>query len=145
MQSVLVVESNADTAEMYAVGLDLAGFHPVIASDVRDAMDHLQRERPTALVAEASDDRGSVWNLIRAVKAQETTREIPLIVLTTRTDRAIPQRIEELGCDALLLKPCLPETLSAVLRCLLLGPMPPDDAQRIHHHDGRHTAIERRS
>jgi two-component system, OmpR family, phosphate regulon response regulator PhoB len=130
MQSVLVLESNADTAEMYAVGLDLAGFQPIVAADVDDAMAHLQRETPNALVAEAHDDGGGVWSLIRTLKTQPATRNVPVIVLTTRTDRTIPQRIDELGCEALLVKPCLPETLSAVLRCLLLEPRITADLSR---------------
>jgi CheY-like chemotaxis protein len=54
--------------------------------------------------------------LIRLLRADRSTRDIPVVVLAGRTDPWIGRRAAELGCAALLVKPCLPDTLAQAIR-----------------------------
>ena len=123
-RSILLLDSHVDTAEMYAVGLRMAGFTPMIAADLPSACEHLRRDRPDALVADVRDAAEDGWRLLRDLKSNDAAREMPVLVLTGRASAALSAATRELGCAALLMKPCLPDALAALLQCVL----PSDDA-----------------
>ena len=118
MPRVLLLDSNADTAEMYATGLRIEGFVPAIAEDLGAAFEHMRRGQPDALVAEASEAARDNWQIVRWCREGEAGRTVPVVLLTGYPTAAIPAAATNLGCTALL-KPCLPETLVQVIRALL--------------------------
>jgi DNA-binding response OmpR family regulator len=115
-QAVLLCDSDTDTAEMYGVGLELAGFRAFLAADDVHAFALAQAEHPSAVIADVGPGADTGWELIRSLRANRSTRDIPVVLLTGRTDVWISRRAAELGCAALLVKPCLPDTLAAVVR-----------------------------
>jgi DNA-binding response OmpR family regulator len=115
-ESVLVFDPDVDTAEMYGVGLELAGFRACLASSDAEALTVLRQQHPAAVIADLGSGDGEGWALIQSLRADCTTRDIPVVVLTGRTDARIGRRAAELGCAALLVKPCLPDALAEVVR-----------------------------
>ena len=115
-ESVLVFDPDADTAEMYGVGLELAGFRACVTSSDAEALTFLRREHLVAVIADLGAGDGEGWGLIQSLRADRSTRHIPVVVLAGRTDARIGRRAAELGCAALLVKPCLPDTLAEVVR-----------------------------
>ncbi len=118
MPRVLLLESDPDTAEMYATGLRIEGFAAAIAEDLSVAFDHIRRGKPDALVAEASDAARDDWQIVKWCRAGEAGRVVPVVLLTGHPPASIPAVASNLGCAALL-KPCLPETLAQVIRALI--------------------------
>ena len=116
LESVLLFDSDADTAEMYGVGLELAGFRARVTSSDAEARSVLRRERPSAVIADVGAGAAEAWELIQSLRADRSTRDIPVVVLAGRTDPWIGRRAAELGCAALLVKPCLPDALAAAVR-----------------------------
>lgn len=119
-ESILVFDSDADTAEMYGIGLELAGFRACVASSDTEALTVLRREHPAAVIADLGAGEG--WELIQLLRADHSTRDIPVVVLAGTTDARIGRRAAELGCAALLVKPCLPDALAEVVRESLQAP-----------------------
>ena len=115
-ESVLVFDPDADTAEMYGVGLELAGFRPCVANSDAEALTVLRQEHLAAVIADLGSADGEGWELIQSLRADRATRNIPVVVLTGRPDARIGRRAAELGCAALLVKPCLPDALAEVVR-----------------------------
>jgi DNA-binding response OmpR family regulator len=115
-ESVLLFDSDADTAEMYGVGLELAGFRACVAKSGAEARSVLRQERLSAVIADVGPGAAEGWELIQSLRADRSTRDIPVLVLTGRTDAWIGRRAAELGCAALLVKPCLPDDLAAAVR-----------------------------
>ena len=111
-------DSDADTAEMYGVGLELAGFRACVANSDAEALTVLRQERPAVVIADLGAGDGEGWALIQSLRADRSTRHIPVVVLTGRTDARIGRRAAELGCAALLVKPCLPNVLLGEMRRL---------------------------
>ncbi len=122
VESVLLFDSDADTAEMYGVGLELAGFRARITSSDAEARSVLRQERPSAVIADVGAGAAEAWELIQSLRADRSTRDIPVLVLTGRIDPWIGRRAAELGCAALLVKPCLPDALAAAVRESLQTP-----------------------
>jgi DNA-binding response OmpR family regulator len=119
--SILLVETDHDTAEMYAVGLDIAGYTAVIADDPADAARRLHDDPPRVVVAEVQAAARDDWQLIRTLRADAATAAVPVVMLTGRTDSDIRSRAREFHCAALVLKPCLPDELARILQRVLLS------------------------
>jgi CheY-like chemotaxis protein len=118
--AVLLVDDSTDTLEMYALGLSFAGYRPLTAVDPESALGQLHRERPDVVVTDLQFAHGSGgWDLIRALKTDASTRQIPIIVLTGRTEPSIAVDARNTGCAALLMKPCLPDDLAHVVERVL--------------------------
>jgi DNA-binding response OmpR family regulator len=118
MPRVLLLESDIDTAEMYATGLRIEGFAAAIAEDLPAALEHIRRGKPDAVVAEASDAARDDWQIVRWCREREAGQAVPVVLLTGYPPSTIPAAASSLGCAALL-KPCLPETLAQVIRALI--------------------------
>jgi CheY-like chemotaxis protein len=113
--SILLIALDPDAAEMYDVGLTLEGFRAYVATDEEQTIELLRTHRPEAVVA----DVGSwavVRKLVDAVRMEDSMRALPLVLLIECVDPVMGRRAAELGCAALLLKPCLPDHLASVLR-----------------------------
>jgi len=116
LESVLLFDPDADSAEMYGVGLELAGFRARVTSSDAEARSVLCQEHLSAVIADVGAGAAQGWELIRLLRADRATRDIPVVVLAGRTDPWIGRRAAELGCAALLVKPCLPDALAAAVR-----------------------------
>ena len=116
LESVLLFDPDTDTAEMYGVGLELAGFRARVTSSDAEARSVLRQERPAAVIADVGAGAAEAWELIQLLRADRSTRDIPVVVLAGKTDPWIGRRAAALGCAALLVKPCLPDALAAAVR-----------------------------
>jgi len=100
---VLVVDDDLDIAEAACRVLGRAGCTTVVAASLAAANRVLQREEVGALVVDIGLPDTEGWELVRAVRADERTRHIPVVVMTGRLDtpevlnRAALFRAEYLG------------------------------------------------
>jgi len=115
-QTILLVDDNADTTEMYALGLSYEGYRPVTATDAAAAEKAISDVHPSAVITDLGLPGVDGWGLIRHLKADPSTCEIPVILLTGYVDTKISAYAKALGCAAVLIKPCPPNELVEVLR-----------------------------
>jgi two-component system, cell cycle response regulator DivK len=113
---VLLVSGDADSAEMYAVGLSLAGFRPLVATDAVSLQSCLGSERPQAVVVDFTDRRDSNWQLQRDIRSRADARDTPVVLLANELNASTRARAEALGSASVLLKPCLPDALVDAVR-----------------------------
>lgn len=116
---VLVVDDNVDAREMYAIYLEHAGFRAVEAGDGESAIELARRERPAVILMDATMPRLDGWEAARRLKADPATRAIPLIMLTAHAFDEHRQRAADVGADAFLAKPVLPDVLVREIRKVL--------------------------
>ena len=110
---VLVVEDHADAREMYAAGLELAGFRVAEAADGLQAIASAIELRPAVIIMDLSLPRLDGWAATRQLKTDARTTSIPVVALSGHT---LPRYIDEAraaGCVAVLVKPCLPDAVVA--------------------------------
>ena len=116
----LLVESDGDTREMYAEWLAHSGLRVAQATSADEAMAKACRLRPHVITTDLGpfrDDRA--YDLCQRLKSHERTRGIPVIAVTAWSVGGHVERARRAGCDAVLLKPCLPELLLAEIHRLL--------------------------
>jgi CheY-like chemotaxis protein len=117
--AILLVDDSEDTLEMYALGLSLAGYRVVTAQDAPSAIGQLSREPLDAVVTDLTFPGTSGWDLIQAIRNDPSTQRLPVVVLTGHSTPSIASRAKQVGCAALLTKPCLPDELARTLHTVL--------------------------
>lgn len=116
---ILIVDDDADTLEMYEMGLEGDGFSPIGIRDGASVARQVDALQPDAVVTDLQLLGTTGWNVMQAVKAHTVARPIPVVLLTGHSSPEIDRRAQELGCAAVLTKPCTPEELGVVLRRLI--------------------------
>ena len=116
---VLFVDDTADTRELYALYFQSRGFSVVTAQDGEAGVEVALRHRPDVIVMDLSMPRLDGVAAIQQLRQEPRTCHTPVIILTAYPLQAMPQGAFEVGAEALLLKPCLPEDLERNVRQLL--------------------------
>lgn len=113
---VLLVDADIDTLRMYEYVLSRAGFDVDTATDGIQAIERLSRRVPAAIALELSLGDGlDGYELCRHVRAHPDTRAVHLVAVTAYAFTTDADRARAAGCDVVLTKPCLPETLLDVI------------------------------
>ena len=116
---ILIVEDDRDIAELVGRYLERAGFTVEILASGRDALESLRGRPPDLLVLDLMLPHVSGIEICRAVRADERTASIPIVMLTARAEES--ERISglEIGADDYIAKPFSPNELVARVRALL--------------------------
>ena len=116
---ILVVEDYSDAREMYAAFLKVSGFRVVEAQNGIEAVQKGIRLRPDIILMDLALPRLDGWEATRRLKANERTRDIPVIALTGHALARHAERAIRAGCDSFIAKPCLLEALLVEIKRLL--------------------------
>jgi DNA-binding response OmpR family regulator len=115
--TVLVIDDNLDLLEVLAEGLELAGpFTVITANDGAEGLEQCLTYHPDCLVIDVKMPQLNGYQLVRILRGDSETADIPLILLT-----ALAQDHERFaglaaGTDRYLIKPVTPRELAAVIR-----------------------------
>ena len=113
---VLIVDDNLDAREMYAIYLQHEGFRSAEAADGEAAIAMARTHRPAVILMDATMPRLNGWEAAKRLKSDAATKSIPLIMLTAHAFAEHRQRAAEVGADAFLAKPILPDALALEIR-----------------------------
>jgi two-component system cell cycle response regulator DivK len=113
---VLVVDDVAHGREIFAEYLEFRGFRVATAEDGIEAMEKAFELRPDVILMDLSLPGIDGWEATRRLKQDERTSTIPIIALTAHALASAHDRAMEVGCDAVVTKPCIPKDLEAEVR-----------------------------
>ena len=116
---ILVVDDYEDAREMYASFLERAGYRVEQASDGQEALDAIARNKPALVVMDLSMPVLDGWEATRRIKADAASADIRVIAVTGHATQNGLRMATEAGADAVLTKPCAPETILAGIMALL--------------------------
>ena len=117
--TVLIVDDESAIRDMLRLALELAGYHCLEADNIRDAYTLVVDERPDLLLLDWMLPGGSGIELLRRLKRDDTTRDLPVIMLTARTAEDNIVQGLEVGADDYISKPFAPRQLLARVKALL--------------------------
>jgi two-component system, OmpR family, phosphate regulon response regulator PhoB len=118
-KQILIVEDERPIREMIAFGLRRAGFDVREAEDCRTAREHLANRRPDLVLVDWMLPDMSGLELTRALKRDQETQELPVIMLTARGEEADKVAGLEGGADDYVTKPFSPRELLARINAVL--------------------------
>lgn len=116
---ILVVDDYQDAREMYAEYLQFSGFRVAEARNGNEAVDQAFALKPDLILMDLSLPGMDGWEATRRLKADETTKHIPIVALTGHALAGASEGAKKAGCDSFVTKPCLPDDLVVEVRRML--------------------------
>jgi two-component system phosphate regulon response regulator PhoB len=117
--NILVVEDEDAIREMLMMVLEQAGFMPLEAADAEEAQKVLDDNLPDLILLDWMLPGISGVEWARRLKKEPIYRDIPIILLTARSEEEDKVRGLEIGADDYVSKPFSPKELVARIRAVL--------------------------
>jgi two-component system, OmpR family, alkaline phosphatase synthesis response regulator PhoP len=116
-KKILAVDDERHIVRLVEVNLARAGYQVVTAFDGREALQKVEAEKPDLVVLDVMMPYMDGFEVLRNLKANPVTAEIPVIMLTAKAQDADVFRGWQSGVDCYLTKPFNPmELLTFVKR-----------------------------
>lgn len=125
---ILVVDDEPDSTSLVVYHLARAG-HRVSTAALPDALRTVRDEHPDVVVLDISQAGAAGYDLVIQLRADEDTKPIGIVLLTSRRDQA--DRVRGLGADDYLTKPFSPQELTLRVNALLRRLTAPTGAQSV--------------
>ncbi len=106
--SVVLVEDDAETRLLYQKYLRGSRYQLVPARSLREVRQRIHQVRPQAVILDILLHGENTWHWLTDLKGDETTKAIPILVVTTVDDQ---RKGLTLGADAYCIKPIDRDTL----------------------------------
>jgi two-component system cell cycle response regulator DivK len=124
MAKLLLVEDNEMNRDMLSRRLMKKGYQVVNAVDGAEAVAMALGENPDLILMDMSLPIMNGWDATRAIKANEQTRQIPVIALTAMAMAGDQEQALQAGCDDYDTKPVELARLLGKIERLLTGTKP---------------------
>ena len=119
MVRVLVVDDSSMVLEMVSAHLKQNGIEVIEAHDGADAVDKLKAVIPDLVVTDVVMPRMNGYELCRWIKSNASTKDVPVIMCTTKSEEFDKYWGMKQGADAYLTKPYHPPELIKTIKQLL--------------------------
>lgn len=110
-KTILVADDDELLAQLIAMKLIEAGFNVTLADDGEKALKMINETMPDAIILDGMMPGLDGMDVLRLVKEQEATKNIPIMMLTARGMGKDVVSGLELGAADYLVKPFMPEEL----------------------------------
>ncbi len=105
MSKILIVEDNEMNRDMLSRRLERKGYEVVMAEDGQKGVDMSKSEYPDLILMDLSLPIMDGWEATSTIKADDKTKDIPIIVLTAHAMAGDRERALEAGADEYDTKP----------------------------------------
>jgi DNA-binding response OmpR family regulator len=116
---VLVADDEEDIRALVAFRLKRAGYEVITAADGAEALTLATTRLPDLIVLDVMMPKATGLEVTRSLREQDSTRDIPVILLTARAQEADVASGFEAGADDYVKKPFSPMDLQLRVQALL--------------------------
>ena len=116
---ILLIEDEPNIVEALSFILSRDGFTVHIHQDGSTAMARIGAGRPDMVILDAMLPGRSGFDILRDLRADSATRDLPVMMLTARGQAKDRQMAEDLGVDHFMTKPFANEEVCARVRDLI--------------------------
>jgi two-component system response regulator MtrA len=121
---VLIVDDEMSNTQLFSMMLELEGFRPASAHDVPSALGELDKARPDVMVVDVMLPGRSGLELCRMVRGELGMPDLPIVIVSAKTQLADVQAGMDAGANVYLVKPVSKAELLGAVR-QALGEAPP--------------------
>lgn len=125
--SILVVDDEPMARTLLRLMLVRAGFEVVEAEDGFDALEKLQQNRPDVMILDVMMPGIDGFAVCETVREDRAMTDLPIIMLSAKTDMESVKKGLGVGADKYLTKPISPEELTRQVRDILSNSTMPVD------------------
>ncbi len=119
MTTVLIVDDSPMIREMVSGHLTQHGFKVEEANDGADAVEKIQAKQPDLIVTDVVMPRMNGYELCRWIKNNAQTKNLPVVMCTTKSEEFDKYWGMKQGADAYITKPYQPPELLNIVQQLL--------------------------
>jgi len=105
MERVLIVDDDPDIVRLVAYNLNQAGFDTIAAGTGREALEAAQQQSPDLIILDLMLPDVDGMEVCRTLRSSETSRRVPIIMLTARSEEIDRVVGFEVGADDYVMKP----------------------------------------
>ncbi len=127
--AILIVEDEAEIAELIRHHVDREGFRGSVVHSGRLALESIRRRAPDLVILDLMLPDLDGLEVCRRLRYEPQTRNLPILILSARGEEADIVAGIELGADDYVTKPFSPRVLTARVRNLLRR-------REVKEHDG---------
>lgn len=117
---ILVADDDAEIRFLLETTLAADGYDILTASNGTEAIRIATQEHPRLVVLDVTMPQADGYEVTRALRQHEETKNIPIIMLTAHREEEIAAKSFEQGADDYLTKPLSPALLRARVKTWLL-------------------------
>ncbi len=110
-RKILVVDDERHIVRLVEVNLTRAGYDIVVAYDGIEALEVVKKEKPDMIVLDVMMPRMDGFEVLKKLQADESTQNIPVIMLTAKAQDADIFKGWSSGVSSYLTKPFNPREL----------------------------------
>jgi len=121
MPTVLVVEDDVETSDNIKARLVKEGFDVLVCYDGLRALEIVRRRKPDVLILDIMVPGLPGHHLCRLLKYDERFQQLPIVVVTGRTETDYNALAEKAGANAFLAKPFSMDGLVGLIRRFVGG------------------------
>lgn len=132
---ILVVEDEDALATLLQYNLEKEGYQVTLAGDGEEAMVQVDERLPDLVILDWMLPKVSGIEVCRRLRGRSETRNLPIIMLTARSEESDRIRGLDTGADDYLVKPFSMTELTARIRAVLRRIRPGLAEDRIRHAD----------
>jgi len=119
MHTILIVEDSTTDLHITKTSLQEAGFSVITARNGQEAKVQLASQKPDLIVLDVVLPYRSGFELCRLLKEEEKTKEIPIVMCSSKSSKMDKYWGLQQGADAYLAKPIQVEELLKIVQKLL--------------------------
>jgi two-component system, OmpR family, phosphate regulon response regulator PhoB len=121
---ILIVEDEAALVELLRYNLEKEGYRVSVAVDGEEGLTAIEESKPDLIILDWMLPLVSGLEVCRQIRRKATTRGLPIIMLTARSEETDRVRGLEVGADDYITKPFSPSELMARVRAVLRRAQP---------------------
>ncbi len=130
-ERILIVEDESNIAQTIRYNLEKEGFHVLTASDGAKGLKLAQMELPSLILLDLMLPEIDGLEVCKLLKRENKTKQIPVIILTAKSQETDKVVGLELGADDYLAKPFSMRELIARVKAVLRRTQPAESEQEL--------------
>ena len=111
MKKILIVDDRSEVVELVKVTLEGEGYQTIDASDGREALEKIRKEKPDLILLDIVMPKMDGFEVLSKLKKDPKIKEIPIIMLTAKGQKLDQEKGKELGATGYIIKPFSPSAL----------------------------------
>ncbi len=116
---VLVADDNDDIVALVTFRLERAGYTVIQARDGEEALRLTREQRPQLAILDLMMPRLDGYEVTRGIRGDQAIADMPVVLLTARSQEADVARGFEVGADDYIRKPFSPQELLSRVQAIL--------------------------
>jgi CheY-like chemotaxis protein len=118
-RTVLIVDDEMSNTQLFGMMLELGGYRPVVATDAPTALKALRQQTPDVMIVDVMLPGASGLELCQKVRNDLGLKDLPIVIVSAKSQLADVQAGVAAGATAYLTKPVTKaELLGAVRRAM---------------------------